>query len=321
MGNDILVLAEHQAGSLSDITFELLGKAKDLAGASGGRAVVALLGNAALASELGAADVVLTVDDPALEQYTAEAYERALTHVVEEQQPRLVLLGTTTAGLDLAASLSETWSAPVVSYVVGLEAEGDTLVATAQIYGGKLMAEVALEGEHAIAAVTAGSFPADAGRASGSPSTEVVAPPGDLGAGLRTTFIEMILPEAGDVDITGADLLVAVGRGIGSEGDVELVQELADAMGAPLAASRPITDLGWLPKSRQVGKSGVKVKPRAYLMFGISGAPEHLEGMRDAELIIACNTDAQAPIFDTAHYGTTADLFDLLPELTEKLGG
>ncbi len=321
MGNDILVLAEHQAGSLSDITFELLGKAKELAGASGGRAVVALFGSAGLVAELGAADAVLTVDDDALEHYTAEAYERALAQVVEEQQPRLVLLGTTTAGLDLAASLSETWSAPLVSYVVGLELEGETLVATAQIYGGKLMAEVALDGEHAIAAVTAGSFPGDAGRASGSPSVEAVAPPADLGAALRTTFIEMILPEAGDVDITGADLLVAVGRGIGSEGDVELVQELADAMGAPLAASRPITDLGWLPKSRQVGKSGVKVKPRAYLMFGISGAPEHLEGMRDAELIIACNTDAQAPIFDTAQYGTTVDLFDLLPELTEKLGG
>ncbi|MCJ7437888.1 MAG: electron transfer flavoprotein subunit alpha/FixB family protein [Acidimicrobiia bacterium] len=321
MGNDVLILAEHQAGSISDITFELLGKAKEVAGASGGRAIVALFGNAGLAGELGAADVVFTMDDGALASYTAEAYEKALAHVVEQHQPRLVLLGTTTAGLDVAASLSEIWGAPLVSYVVGLESEGDTLVATAQIYGGKLMAEVALEGDRAIAAVTAGSFPGEAGRGTGSPAVEAVEPPAELGAGLRTTFIEMILPEAGDVDITAADMLVAVGRGIGSEGDVELVQELADAMGAPLAASRPITDLGWLPKSRQVGKSGVKVKPRAYLMFGVSGAPEHLEGMRDAELIIACNTDAQAPIFDTAHYGTTVDLFDLLPALTEKLGG
>ena len=98
-----------------------------------------------------------------------------------------------------------------------------------------------------------------------------------------------------------------------------MAQELADELGAPLAASRPVTDAGWLPKTRQVGKSGLKVTPKAYLMFGISGAPEHLEGMRDAELIIACNTDEQAPIFDVAHYGTTVDLFDLLPELTEKL--
>ena len=99
------------------------------------------------------------------------------------------------------------------------------------------------------------------------------------------------------------------------------MQEFADAIGAPVAASRPIVDAGWLPKTRQVGKSGLKVKPRAYVMFGISGAPEHLEGMRDAELIIACNTDAKAPIFNIAHYGTTVDLFDLLPELTEKAGG
>ncbi|MEX0665785.1 MAG: electron transfer flavoprotein subunit alpha/FixB family protein [Acidimicrobiia bacterium] len=321
MGNDVLVLAEHQGGSLADVTFELLGKAKEVAGASSGQAVVALFGSPGLARELSAADLVLSMDDPALASYTAEAYEKALAHVVNERQPRLVLLATTTAGLDLAASLSVTWDAPLVSYVVGLESEGDALVATAQIYGGKLMAEVALEGDRAIGAVTAGSFPGEAGRGAGSATVEDTPAPAELGAGLRTTFIEMLVPEAGDVDITAADLLVAVGRGIGSEGDVELVQDLADAMGAPLAASRPITDLGWLPKSRQVGKSGVKVKPRAYLMFGISGAPEHLEGMRDAELIIACNTDAQAPIFDVAHYGTTADLFDLLPALTEKLGG
>lgn len=321
MGNDVLVLAEHHGGSLADITFELLGKAKEIAGATGGQAVVAVFGAPTMASELGAADLVLSMEDAALASYTAEAYEQALVHLVQQRQPRLVLLGTTTAGLDLAASLSETWEAPLVSYVVGLDVEGDGLVATAQIYGGKLMAEVVLEGDRAIAAVSAGSFPAEAGRGAGSPTVEDVPAPVELSAGLRTTFLEMFVPEAGDVDITAADMLVAVGRGIGNEGDVELVQELADAMGAPLAASRPITDLGWLPKSRQVGKSGVKVKPRAYLMFGISGAPEHLEGMRDAELIIACNTDAHAPIFDVAHYGTTADLFDLLPALTEKLGG
>ena len=321
MGNDVLVLAEHQGGSLADVTFELLGKAKEVAGALGGQVIVALFGNPGLAGELGVADLVLSMDGPALASYTPEAYEKALAHIVEERQPRLVLLATTTAGLDVAASLSVTWDAPLVSYVVGLAAEGDALVATAQIYGGKLMAEVALEGDRAIGAVTAGSFPADAGRGTGSATVEDVPAPAELGAGLRTTFIEMLVLEVGDVDITAAEVLVAVGRGIGNEGDVELVQELADAMGAPLAASRPITDLGWLPKSRQVGKSGVKVKPRAYLMFGISGAPEHLEGMRDAELIIACNTDAHAPIFDVAHYGTTADLFDLLPALTEKLGG
>jgi electron transfer flavoprotein alpha subunit len=143
-------------------------------------------------------------------------------------------------------------------------------------------------------------------------------PPAGLGD-VRMSLQQVFEPEAGDVDITTADLLVSVGRGIGSEDSLELVTELADALGAPLSASRPVTDSGWLPKTRQVGKSGLKVKPRAYLAFGISGAPEHLEGMRGAELIIACNTDPKAPIFDVAHYGTTEDLFDLVPELTEKL--
>jgi electron transfer flavoprotein alpha subunit len=319
MSNDVLVLAEHLGGQLSDATFELVGKAKELAGAFGGQAVVALFGDTSLAGQLGAADVVLTADHPALANYTSEAYERALAGVLAERQPRLLLLATTTAGLDLAPAMSTVWDAPAVSYVVDLVADNQDLVATAQIYGGKLLAEVGIEGEHAICAVIAGSFPAGPGRGDGSPAVEAFTP-SDIDD-LRSTFLALVEPEAGDVDITAADVLVSVGRGIGSQDNLELVQALADALGAPLAASRPITDLGWLPKTRQVGKSGLKVKPRAYLMFGISGAPEHLEGMRDAELIIACNTDARAPIFEVAHYGTTVDLFDVVPAITEKLAG
>jgi electron transfer flavoprotein alpha subunit len=319
MAGDVLVLADHTGGGLSDATFELLGKAKELAGAWGGQAEVALLGAPDLAGELGAADRVLTVDHPALAHYTSEGYERALAGVVDHAGPRLVLLSTATAGLDLAGALSVTWGAPLVSYVVALESDGDALAVTAQIYGGKLMAEVGVTGDRAVCAVIAGSFPAEAGKASGSPTVEDVAAPAldDL----ATAFVAVNEPEAGDVDITAADLLVSVGRGIGGEDNLELVQELADALGAPLAASRPVTDAGWLPKTRQVGKSGLTVKPKAYLTFGISGAPEHLEGMRDAELIVACNTDEQAPIFDVAHYGTTLDLFDLVPALAEKAGG
>ena len=194
--------------------------------------------------------------------------------------------------------------------------------ATAQVYGGKLLAEVALSGERGICTVVAGSFAAPdgtgAGAGAGGPAVEAVPPPAGLDD-LRTSFLTLVEPEGGDVDITAAELLVSVGRGIGSQDNLDEVQELADALGAPLSASRPVTDAGWLPKTRQVGKSGLKVKPKVYITFGISGAPEHLEGMRDAELIIACNTDAAAPIFDVAHYGTTVDLFDLVPALTDKL--
>src|SRR5574341_51055 len=167
MAGNVLVLAEHNGGRLSDTTFELLGKAKELAAAWGGQADVALLGAADLAAELGAADRVLTVDHPALASYTSEAYEAALRAVVEQAGPRLVLLSTATAGLDLAGALSVTWDAPLVSYVVGLEPEGDGLLATAQIYGGKLSAEVEIAGERAVCAAVAGSFAADAGKSAG----------------------------------------------------------------------------------------------------------------------------------------------------------
>ena len=317
MANDILVLADHLRGQLSDATLELVGKAKELAGATGGQAVVALLGASDLAGQITGADTVLTVDDPALSDYTPEAWEKTLLHIVNERQPRLVLIANTTIGMDLGAGLSAAWGAPLVAYAVRLEADGGDIVATAQVYGGKLLAEVALSGDRGICTVVAGSFPAAAG--GGSSAVEAVAAPDGLDD-RKTSFLKMVEPEAGDVDITGADLLVSVGRGIGSQDNLEEVQELADALGAPLSASRPITDAGWLPKTRQVGKSGLKVKPKVYLTFGISGAPEHLEGMRDAELIIACNTDEAAPIFDVAHYGTTIDLFDLVPALNDKVG-
>ena len=316
MANDILVLADHLRGQLSDATLELVGKAKELAGATGGQAVVALLGAPDLAGQITGADMVLTVDHPALADYTPEAWEKTLLHIVNERQPRLVLIANTTIGMDLGAGLSAAWGAPLVAYAVRLEADGGDIVATAQVYGGKLLAEVALSGDRGICTVVAGSFPAAAG--GGSSAVEAVAAPDGLDD-RKTSFLTMVEPEAGDVDITGADLLVSVGRGIGSQDNLEEVQELADALGAPLSASRPITDAGWLPKTRQVGKSGLKVKPKVYLTFGISGAPEHLEGMRDAELIIACNTDEAAPIFDVAHYGTTIDLFDLVPALNDKI--
>jgi electron transfer flavoprotein alpha subunit len=318
MPNDILVLADHVGGQLSDATLELVGKAKELAGATGGQAVVALLGAPDLATQVGGADAVLTVDHPALSNYTPEAWEKALLHIANERQPRLVLIANSTIGMDLGAALSAGWNAPLVAYTVGLAADGGDIVATAQVYGGKLLAEVALTGDHGVCTVVAGSFPA-AGAGAGSPAVEALAPPAGLDD-LKTSFLTMVEPEGGDVDITAADILVSVGRGIGSQDNLELVQELADAIGAPLSASRPVTDSGWLPKTRQVGKSGLKVKPKVYLTIGISGAPEHLEGMRDAELIIACNTDEAAPIFDVAHYGTTVDLFDLVPAMTDKLG-
>lgn len=318
MGNSVMVLAGRVGKDVTEATFELIGKARELADAWGGQVEVALFGTVDPADALAAADTVVSIDHPALSDYVPEAYETALRHVLEQRAPRLLLLPNDTVGLDLGSALSVGWDAPQAAYVVGLEADGDTPVATCQILGGKIMAEVEITGERGICTVVAGAFPMAAGQGGGGAELLTLEPPAELDSA-RMSLQQLIEPDGGDVDITTATLLVSVGRGIGSKDDLETVQELADALDAPLSASRPVIDSGWMPKSRQVGKSGLKVKPKAYLSFGISGAPEHLEGMRDAELIIACNTDSAAPIFDVAHYGTTLDLFDLVPALVEKL--
>ena len=325
MSNDIFILAEHLHGKLADITYEMTGRASQLAAAFGGKAIAVLLGNGAkpLAESIGA-DSVVYVDDPALAEFNPEAYSRVLAALIKEYAPRVVMMGNTSVGMDLGAGLSVMTGLPLVAYVNGLAADGGTLVAISQIYGGKIQAEAVPDGEACIVACLAGAFPAAAGRVgaglASAPPVEQIASPVPLGD-LKVKFVKLIQPEGGDVDITQQPILVSVGRGIGGPENIELAQELADALGCAVSASRPITDAGWLPKSRQVGKSGLSVKPKIYLAFGISGAPEHLEGMRGAETIIAVNTDPKAPIFDVAHYGATCDLLDLLPELTEKVKG
>ena len=314
MGNDVFVLVEHTAGQVEESSQELLGKAAELAGEAGGKTVACLLhsGASAAAADL-AADTVLSVEHPALEHFLPEAYVKAMASLLGEHEPRLTLIANTTVGMDVAAGLSARAGVPLVAYCTEVGFEGDDVVATSQVFGGKLNAEVAVEGA-AICSIVAGSFKA---APAGSPDVEEASVPGldDL----TTSFLRRVEPEVSDVDITGEEILVSVGRGIGGEENIELAQELADALGGVVSASRPVTDGGWLPKTRQVGKSGRKVKPKLYIAVGISGAPEHLEGMSDAELIIAINTDENAPIFDVAHYGTTEDLFDLLPALTEQV--
>lgn len=320
MSQNVLVVAEKFADRLQDVTFELIGKGRELAAALGGSLEVALLGGAGgeLTGQLGAADVVLAVDHPALAQFNPETYLKTLTEVVKARAPQLVLVPYTSMGMDLAAGLSAALNFPLLTYAVDLSIRDQKLVATCQLYGGKMNIEASAETLPAVVAVIAGSFPADAGRAGTAPKVETLPAPSGL-ENPRIRFKRLIEPQGGDVDITQQDILVSVGRGIQSEENIPLAQELADALGGALASSRPIVDNKWMPKTRQVGKSGVKVKPKLYLALGISGAPEHIEGMKDAELIIAVNTDPNAPIFDYAHYGITADLFDIVPALTAQL--
>lgn len=320
MSVDIFVVVEHMEGVVADVSFEMLGRARGLAEATGGQVVAVALGqDLKFAAELRAADAVHLCQDASLAHYTPEAHQRALEAILRARSPRVTLVANTAMGMDLAAGLSGALAWPLVAYCRDVRIDGERLLATSQIYGGKILAEAEVEGANALLSVLSGSFPADAGRKGGSPVIEKVSPPATAAA--RVRFKRLIEPEGGDVDITREAVLVSVGRGIGSRENIAIVEELAAALGGALSASRPIVDQGWLPKTRQVGKSGMTVKPKLYVAVGISGAPEHLEGMRGAETIVAVNTDPNAPMFTMAHYGVVGDLFEVLPRLTERIKG
>jgi electron transfer flavoprotein alpha subunit len=316
--HDIFVIAEHLEGKLSDVTFEMLGKARAIAPALGGRVVAVLSGHevSALAEQLGAADQVLYVEDASLRNFIPELAEQALKALLQDEKPALTMIANTSMGMDLAAALSAALDWPLIAYCSDVQVVDGKISATSQIYGGKIAVEAVSESDHTLVSVLAGVFPASEGHADKPASIQTIS--GALNEG-RVRFKGLTVPEAADVDITRETLLVSVGRGIGSKDNIELVEELADNLGAALAASRPIIDSGWLPKQRQVGKSGLTVKPKLYMAVGISGAPEHLQGMKDAELIIAINSDAGAPIFEVADYGIVGDLFDIVPALSERL--
>lgn len=314
----ILVCTETRSGQLDGVSLEMLGAARGVART--GDEIVSLVVGSGLESAaacLGASDRVIAAIDDGLAVPTAEAYARILRDVVRDLKPDLIVVAYSAAGLDVAPDLAGRTALPLVAYVVGLARGYDLLTAVSLIYGGKVLAtsEIAVP---AILMINPGVF------------TEAAATPIDAGAivaydptpilrGLKITLIKEDVPARTDIDLGAAERIVCVGRGIGEESSIELVRELAALLDAEIAGSRPVVDSGWLPKARQVGKSGQRVKPKLYLALGVSGAPEHLEGMSRSELIIAVNTDPKAPIFGAAHYGATCDLFDLVPILTERL--
>jgi electron transfer flavoprotein alpha subunit len=318
MTSDIYVLIEHLQGQVSDMSYMMLAAGRPLAEGSGGNLVAMLLGQDAqgLAADLGA-DRVLYVEHPALAEFSPEAYVRVLAHLIQQGNPRAVLLGETSVGADVAGTLSARLDLPIVSLCCNAYAEGDTLKFVSQIYGGKVLAEGDLPEPMALITMVPGEFKTEAGQSATAPEIVPTAPP-DL-EGLKVIHKQYIEPEVGDVDIAKEPILIAVGRGIQQEANLELAEELASAMGGTTCASRPVVDQGWLPPSRLVGKSGKSVKSKIFLAIGISGAPEHVQGITGSEMIIAINTDPSAPIFDVAKYGAEVDAIDLMPVLTEKV--
>jgi electron transfer flavoprotein alpha subunit len=315
MSQDIYVVIEHLRGQVADISYTMLAGARELAQAAGGKVVAVLLGHNAkeLAKDF-AADQVLYLEHEALAEFTSDAYQKTLAELISKDQPRAVLFGNTSIGSDVASVLSMRLDLPLVSSCRSFTKDGRFI---SQICGGKIMAEGDLPGPSALVTIVPGGYQPDLGRSAEVQSIAEVAIPA-LDA-LRVTLSKYIEPEAGDVDISKEPLIIAVGRGIQNKDNIELAEELAQAIGGVVCGSRPVIDQGWLPTSRLVGKSGKQVKPKVYFAMGISGAPEHVEAITQSDTIIAINTDPKAPIFDLAKYGVETDLFDLVEVLTEQV--
>jgi electron transfer flavoprotein alpha subunit len=287
----------------------------------GAKLTAVLLGDEVkdIAEELAQiAPKVLLIEDKKLSNFNSEAYQKVLAFLLTERKPYLTMIGHTAYGMDLAPALATELDLPLATDCIDLNFDGEELVAIRQIYGGKVNTEVVfLPSESYLVTIRSGAFSAEPSEPL-SGEIEVVGPP-PFDEIERKRFINYVEAVAEEVDITQADIVVSVGRGIGGQENIPLIEDLAKRLGGVLACSRPIVDKKWLPKSRQVGTSGKTVKPKVYLALGISGAFQHIAGMKNAGVIIAVNKDPKAPIFGTADYGVVDDLFKVVPVLKEKI--
>jgi electron transfer flavoprotein alpha subunit len=321
----ILVLAEPEGGAVRETTFELLALAHRLAGEGGWSAadVKALLvghGIGELAKGMaarGAAEVIYA-EGEAVKEYTSDGYTRVLESVIKAESPDIVLASHTPNGWDCAPMAAAGLGVPIATECSNVAFEGGRPLFTRKAFNGKFIQVVDLgDAKPKIATVQKGATAAFTGRTQG---TVRAIPAGVDAAALRTRFIGIKKSESGGVDLTQAPVIVSGGRGVGApEKFPEVIQPLADALGGAMGASRPVVDAGWLPHEYQVGSSGQVVTPKLYIACGISGAIQHLVGMKGSNFIIAINKDADAPIFEVAQLGVVGDLFEIVPKLTAAL--
>jgi electron transfer flavoprotein alpha subunit len=306
------VIAEHRQGALRDVTAELVGAAAAL---RAGPVTVAVIADApgalADACALVGVDEVIEVAAGG-PHFDSDVSRAAVEALVRERSPDVVLAAHSVDGMSFAPAVAAVLGTGLATDVVGLRTTGDGLEATRAPYGGKVAMTVALP-TGSVLLLRAATFPAAA--AGGSPQRSSFAAPAVASRLQHRGFVEQ---PAAEVDIAGADVIVSIGRGIGDKDNVELFERVAERLGATLASSRPLVDAGWMPHARQVGQSGTTVKPSVYVAFGISGAVQHLAGMKAARTIIAVNTDPQAPIFGVAHYGSTEDALDVAEAIADS---
>jgi electron transfer flavoprotein alpha subunit len=261
---------------------------------------------------------ILVVDDPRFETLNSDAFIKALPPILGDRGPYLLIMGNSNAVLDLAPGLSVALDAALASDCFGLDAKDGKVLAMRQMYSYKVNTTVSFKGaERIVVTLRSGSFPYTLTGSESGAVEKLASPLGDGALGKR--FVGYVEAEKGDVDVAGADIIVSIGRGIGEEPDMDVFQSLADTMGAVLACSRPIVDKNLLPKYHQVGTSGVEVKPKVYLALGISGAFQHVGGIKGSPLIVAVNKDSRAPIFRVAQYGIVGDVYDVVPALEERI--
>ncbi|HVL65877.1 MAG TPA: electron transfer flavoprotein subunit alpha/FixB family protein [Vicinamibacterales bacterium] len=316
----ILVVAEQREGKLNRASWETIAAAQEL----GGELKIALAGAGieALASELAAAEAaeVIVVDHPALGDYTADGFVAALSALVEQEQPSHVFFAHTYQTRDFVPALAARMNRALITDVTGMRKEGDGLLFVRPIFQGKLTADVAAEGPAPhLVTCQIGAFRADSARR-GAAAAPVRTASVTIDAAAIRQKPEAPFKEAKQaVDLSQAERIVAIGRGIKSQENLKLAEQLAQALGAEIAASRPICDSGWLPMDRQIGSSGQTVAPKLYVALGISGAIQHLVGMKGSRTIVAINKDAEAPIFEIADYGIAGDLFEVVPAMIAEL--
>jgi electron transfer flavoprotein alpha subunit len=322
MSNGILVFAEHRAGVFNKTSFEAMAAAQTL-GKELGQAVTAVVlgaGMNALAGEIAAYDVgkVVYADNEKLAEYTPDGYADAMEAVVRALDPQYVILPHTYLVRDFAPKLAARFGKGLISDCIRSRVADGVVTFSRRIFLGKIDADVVSDGAAPVfATFQSGAYRADqALKGSGAASVETMqAEVGEVRMKPEPAFQEV--KQA--VDLTKADVIVAIGRGIKSKDNIALAEKLAEVLGGDIAASRPICDAEWLPIDRQIGSSGQTVAPKLYIALGISGAIQHLVGMKNSGTIVAVNKDSEAPIFDIADYGIVGDLFEVLPVLTEEI--
>jgi electron transfer flavoprotein alpha subunit len=324
MPDHILVFAEHQAGKLTRPTWEALAAGQHLAHGLGTKVSAVLLGSelAALGADLAAAALaeVLVVDSALLREYTADGYTFALRAVIEQQKPRLIVFSHTYQVRDFAPKLAAALDRSLVSDCLGYRNEAGKLIFVRQVFQGKYCADVEWAGEAPyFVSFQAAAFREDAAERGARPAPVNPVAVALAADAIRAQPTERFREAKQAVDLTQAELIVSVGRGIKAPENVDLAQKLAEALGAELGASRPICDNGWLPMDRQIGSSGQTVAPKLYVALGISGAIQHMVGMKGSNTIVAINKDKEAPIFEVATYGIVGDLFEIVPPLVEEI--